>query len=1733
VTRSIHAPLLEQSIPDWLNQATAQHHEGLRSTRAPLPPWYRKASRQQRKAFDASLAASFNAQSRFARTMADLHDIHAFAEPLLARKLRELFSVELDLDNTFLLLVQAIEAGIWGIEVGTFEVSRMSLLQAALHNFEAAEGEHGAFHRSSAFYRRNGPSGWQEAISPSMSVRQFIQACRALDIGAQYQQYLKRFLYPQSSVELQNLREQFIAVQKTALRAAAERALLQNDIEPQDHASILAIIDGQLQPCQGEKRIWFCELGLMKRRLNGCLCLAIGARFEAPTELLLYIPDDPYHPLKRYRAEHLESALRQRFTQHQASSAEDSGAAAYQRFFSRFVPYADRAYYFSQFTCDAADATFVSKYWSYLRLLNDWLNGFSPLPSVALNHLPPAPAIRQVPSADPFLAPVCMPFKGRFFWDDNIDPWDYLFERHREQMIDDARSYAVPSAEIDARVRKALFAKLLGIGMLALNTLSMFVPVLGETMMAVMACQLLEESIEGVVEWSEGDRKAATAHLADIAQNLLLLGLMVGVGKGFDRLLAVDATPVIEDLHPVTLPDGSRRLCRAELDGYEVPGPFNPQTGPDAQGRYEWDGKTVIRIDGRVYEPFYDPAQACWRIRHPVDPQAYQPMLTHNRAGAWRHTLENPLGWSRTHLLRRLGHVADAYSDSQLLQIADISGVSDNALRRVHMDNRLPPPELVDALRLFDADRSVAQVLEQIVGERAIDERYLLALHLVSELPGWPAGRIVQVFEHPRLTGPRIEYGFDRLTADTPRKPPIRMSRFDVLSGELPMRVLAALEESEVIALLGPELARDRGWRPQALRDRIAAYAQTRRPALFDSLYRRNATADPGVAKLQRVFPGLSDAAAQEILAHAEAPDLATLQTSGRVPHAMLEEARWYARRGRLTRTLAQLQMDNMLSADTRRLALHTLSRLPGWSDDVRLEVRVGHIAGRLLDAIGSETAGLRGYVVKTGPVYQAFNARGEALNAPSASADTFYASVLHALPAATRRALGVAQAGQSLALQRAIRVYATEHVADSAAILAPHGPGRRAFVPPQRIREHLLGYPASGEGAAGAAGLNTALVVRIQQLYPGLKFTGANGFLLNLLRAGKTEPQILQVLEELRQQWLSLRNTLDTWAEWGSNLRQKSLVVLNLKVAWRNGPLAEEKPALRRLELISDEPLPALSVDFPHISLLRLRLPNSSEAQIRDLLVRFPELKYLDLRDSRLIVDPIPAENAAGLVELDLSGNPLYWLDVASMSNLRTLILKDTRMQSLPHGAEHLPHLSWLDLRNTLIRELPPGFLARDDMLLNCNLAGTTLTPQTWLEQQIANYRYEVAHGLPHGALERFHLEQAPEIDTQPIENGTLLASRLLPFPPELPASENMPSFIERLQRIDAELNEDEARQVIQRLRDGASDEQVNARLNHWGERFAALTRQLNGWVFSRRSGSPLYGGRWSSSQGRSEAAARIIACWKKGLAGEAVGDARVLDLEAIHGLGALPALPPEFTHVEALNLRGNAFNEADLQGFLPAFPRLRWLELGLNDLSSVPQAIADMPVLEELGLSANRFADMPSLVRQLSHLAHLRWLKLNYNRFKVFDGPVLQALPGLQRLELSYNQLNRFVGPVSHALQRLLLTGNSLAEWPDGVLQAPNLEYLGLTGNPIAEIPLEAFDGSHDRLLAGTRMSSDQRHLSADNLLRIRAYLDRVGGTRALGISRQKLEKWIAADQRQVSDDTDLDTSTDDSQK
>lgn len=1187
-TRSLHGELLEQAIPGWLTGATTERRSALKQANAPLPEWYRKASAQQRKSLNDSVTASFKAQTRLDKIMAGLQDIDTFAAPLLTKALKDQFNVELDINKTFLQLKKPLEVGVFGIDISSFEVLKVPLLQAALHNFEAAECEPGAFHPSSGFQAQGSTPGTLDPVTTKLTVEQFTRLCRTLDIGAKYQEYLKDYLHPKDAVAKHVFREKFCTAQKTAMRAAAERALLQKDIEPKDYTSILSIIDGDLEPSQGNKQIWFRDLELMKHRMNGCVLFSICEKYRYSDELILYVPNEPDHPLKRYTWEQLQAMFKQRFTAREGEPA-DGQPTAYQRFFSQFVAYADRPHYFSQFTVDAADKTFAQSISPYAPLLNKLASGVSPFGFFTLKELPPGPVIPQVPNDDPYLSPSGITRQGEGLWAENVDLWNYLLEQHRDRLIADARSHAVPTKDVDARVRSEKIAALLNIGMLVLTTVSMFVPVMGEVMMGVMAGQLLEETFEGAIEWGEGDRKAARAHLIDVAENLALLALMAGAGKGLTKLVAVKAEPVIEHTHQVVLPNGQTRLWTAELSGYESPDTLDRNVAPNAQGQYLVGGKTYIRLQGKVYEQQYDQSANRWRIRHPDDAQTYQPLLAHNAAGAWRHTLEQPLTWDRLTLLRRIGYATDAYSDEQLLKVADISGVSDNALRKMHMDNTLPPPELKDAMRLFDADLDVGRVIEQVASGQSIDGRYLHALPLVTELPHWPSGRVLKMFDGPELFGPSVKYGVERLAPGIKIKAPIRITRADVLGGKLPARILAALDESEITRLLGAEPARVRDTRVQEFRKQLAHLLRTRQPALFDSFYKGTGSVDPWVARLQRLSPGLSESAAQTVLNQARPEELERLKSTGRMPLRLQEQARWHAQQGRLSRAHAGLQMENLASADSPRLALHTLEQLPGWSQKVRLEIREGSLEGALIDGIGSETAGTRKYLIKKGPYYQAFNERAEALNSFAGQGDNFYSSIMHALPDETRQALGMPNVGQSAELRRAIVEYAANHPGESAQILRDQSPHKPWFKPPKQIAENLVGYPASGR-----PGSNPALVSRVQDIYPDLTDEQALKFLLEQWGEGKTDQQIFTLLANRLREWQALEATLDQWAASErrtllSMLDGRRVVAQAIKSAWRNSPRVAENPWYAELGIFCSDPLPALEADFSHIRELKV----------------------------------------------------------------------------------------------------------------------------------------------------------------------------------------------------------------------------------------------------------------------------------------------------------------------------------------------------------------------------------------------------------------------------------------------------------------------------------------------------------------------------------------------------------------
>jgi Leucine-rich repeat (LRR) protein len=1621
ISRSLHGDFIERSIPDWLVDATPERLAAFRDSPTQPPLWYRHATAAQRQALHTQTRAAFTTQTRLDKAMAGLQGIDRFAEPLLVHALKEKFNVTLDVNTTFLQLRQAVEVGVLGIDIASYEVLKLPLLQAALHNFEAAECESGAFHESSGFLEQDTASTFK-AITTGISVKQFTSLCRSLDIGAQYQAYLKDYLYSQDAVTRTVLREKFTTAQKAALRAAAEMALLKKDIEPDDYRMLLAVADGERFPRLGGKPVWFCDLSLMKHRMTGCVLFVISDKYRYTDEWILYVPHDPYAPLKRYSASTMDRAFKQRFTERDAKAPDDGSPTPYQRFFSRFVAYADLPDYFRQLAKAAPDPSFSHKVASYAPLLNEIAKGVNPFAIfTGLRHLPPgSPPPRQA-NPDPFLAPRDIPRAGHGLWADNVDLWDYLFDQHRAKLVADARAHAVPTADVDARVRSEKLARLLNIGMLLFTAVSMFVPVLGELMMGVMAAQLLYESFAGAIEWSEGDRQAAKAHLLDVAQNLAFLAVTAGVGKGLAKLASVKAQPVIENLEPVTLPSGEQRLWKPDLKGYEqavsLPG------DADAQGQFRLNGKTYIRLDGKVYEQAWDETQQRWRIRHPSDPEAYQPLLSHNGAGAWRLALERPQHWDRLTSLRRMGPAVEGLSDETLLRAADISGVDEAALRKMHLDNALPPPALVDALRLFESDRGVEEVIEQLEGAQPINGRYFYSLPLVTQMPRWPLGRVLQVFEGPELAGPSIQYGVERLVGLRQRKPAIRVSRADVLSGELPQRILAQLDEAEITGMLGGEPARVVAARPQELRKQLADFARTRKPAIFDSLYNGTEPHAPWVTRLQRECPGLSEPAAQAVLAQADGEEIARMQASNTVPLHLLQQGRWYAQQGRLARAFAGLSGENMASADSRHLALQTLADLPGWPSTLRLEVREGNMAGTLLDGIGSEAATQRKYLVKRGPTYQAFDERGEALNSVPAYGDNFFPSLMHALPDDARQSLGVAHVGEHARLQRLIRDHALEHRLASARIVTGRLHQQPWFRPPQRIADKLVGYPASGRGAGASPDLTT----RVQAVYTRLTDDQANGFILRQMLSGKSERDIVHLLNNRQREWQALESTLDQW----TGAQQPSLTGRNLwvlgrggvadaiKGSWQRAPLAED-PQFARLELFINEPLPPLEADFSHVRHLVVGGAGLTDATVEPLLATFSNVQNLEIRmtssDLRRVPDALL--NLSALTELKITrdiSTPAFVdtqvaklqrltqlrsltlqnvmelnqeMDFSGFTQLRYLRVSGGFLSELPAELLRLPHLERVDFKRMSVRSLPPELLTpgHERLWRGLSLDWSRLDP----EQFRAAYEYvqaQAEHWVDQEEMVREYCQA--ELTRLGTRNNMMVDySRSLARSAAL-----QEAFLVRWTGARSRF------QAIEAL----SAEQ------------AALSADLATW-----QGPQTYS---ADHLMRMRAAQAIDNAWYDGLLQRynAPHYATTLELPALSVL-EMPPLPAQgFSHIQTLNLRGLRAPLESLRGFIRGFGQLRNLDLSDCALGELPLAAADQSLLETLDLGKN-----PLTRLDVSAMDRLQALNLG--------GSALQALPtGVEQLaQLSWLDLRdsavTSLAPAALARDELVLSLNLL---------------------------------------------------------------------------------------------------------
>ncbi len=1669
VSRSLHGEFIEQAIPDWLINATPERRDAFRADALPAPGWYRQASLAQRQALHTQAVASFTAQSRLDKAMASLQDVDHFAEPRLIKALKDQFNVSLDVNKTVLQLRQPVEVGVFGIDIASYDVLKLPLLQAALHNFEASECKAGAFHESSGFIEQDPVSGAFNPVSTSLTVAQFTQLCRTLDIGAQYQAYLKSYLQPKDAVAEQVLREKFITAQKTALRTAAEMALLKKDIEAADYRMILSVVAGEQFPRLDGKPVWFRDLSLMKHRMTGCVLFMISEKYRYTDEWILYIPHDPQSPLKRYTGTTMASLFKQRFTTRDATAADDGNPTPYHRFFSRFVAYADLPDYFSQLTEDAPDPSFKHKAAAYAPLFNELAKGFNPFAVfTGIRHLPPLPQATRKANPDPYLAPRELTREGHGLWAENVDLWTYLFEQHRNKIIADARAHAVPTADADAKARSEKFARLLNIGMLLFTAVTMFVPVLGELMMVVMAGQLLYETFEGALEWSEGDRRAAKAHLLDVAENLALLAVTAGAGKGLAKLAGVKAEPVIENLDAVTLPNKETRLWKPDLSGYEhnlsLTGSANPL------GQYPLDGKTFIRLDSKVYETTWDPSLKRWRICHPTDVDAYQPLLTHNHAGAWRHTLERPLGWDRLTLLRRMGPVTQAFTDEQLLRIADVSGVDDNTLRKMHLDNALPTPALADAMRLFEADQGVDQVLEQLDGARPINGRYLYSLPLVTRMPRWPVGRILEVFEGTPSSGPSIKYGSEMRIAAGQRRAAVRISRADVLGGELAQRILEQLDEAEITRLLGGEAARVHATRPQEFGKQLAHFARTRQPAIFDSLYTGTNAQSPWVARLQRECPGLSEVAAQTVLADAEGAELARLQETRQMPLRLLEQARWYAQEGRLGHAFAGLYLENMVSADSRRLALYSLAELPGWSSGLRVEVRDGTFTGAQLDAIGPQDAANRKVLVKQGPGYQAFDEQGESLHSVAPGGKNFYTALMHALPDETRRALGVPQVSQHAQLQRLIVDEAIAHPVRAAQTIAERNRLRGDNKPPRRISDTQIGYLASGHESV--EGLD--LEARVKAVYTQLTDDQVSGFIFRHMTAHRSDRDIVNLLNRRMHEWQTLEATLDQWVAAGPPPRRgiaaeifgRRHVALAVKRSWQMAPMAD-LPQFARLELYIDDALPPLEADFSHVRQLRLGGRGLADTNMDLLLTTFPKVEQLQVSVSTPRIRRLPdaLQTLSELTELyltvDMPGEafataeieklegmtrlqtlsldrvlpPNRVFDASRLTQLRSLKIAGLFNQSLPAGVLELPHLHRLNLKNTSIRSLPAALFTagHEQLWRGLSLDWSVIDRETfktayeYLGRQAGHWvdLEEMVSEYCRGALKRFKSEVRQRHQPSLGDSDLVYVSFLSKWASE----QSRFVAIEALSTEHAELT---------------------ASLRAWTDKTQLSADDLIN-VHDAQMKMHIHAGHVKLAED-------IYTCWYERLKQRYTGlmqdSSLLLDGSALEDLPTLPAL--RWENVRTIMLTPHSLPLLRLREFVSGFSELRRLDLSHSTLKTLPISAGDAPKLEVLECAGSAIETLD-----------------------------LRGFSQLQRLDL----------------RRVALT-----QWPTGIEQLSQLKWLDVRGTGLTTLPANVL--TQDELLLNSRFDIDR----LDDATQVTLTQALTRQERTLGLPEGTLKRYLA---------------------
>ena len=1238
-----------------------------------MPKWLLDAEPGVIDALNASMAQSRAYHERVGKKFSQLQSVDSYCGALLEAELKREFALRFDIHLDQLAVVHerliTDDTLLATVRHRLEHDEPKSLLWAALQNFSADEALADGFHAQSHIRL----DGHPEHLSP-LKPHYFAAVCRTLDLGAKYQTYLQTFLGVAPTGEANPDATQLATESNLRLlkiydmQVDAHIAWLKKNITETSYKALVAVLVPPSQTATTTtasldgKPVVLSSISLLDTPIDGVVIFSPETLLLHPgNRLIAYIPNDPVAPF-------FEFTSLQVFTDELKQRLQDP---AYVSFFSRFVALSARAAFVKK----------LNERPVYLGLTADVL-------SMSAAH--------------------------------------YLCTVQLKNMFADAQLLAVPTGVLDERLREERWQLYKGVGLLLINVAALFVPVLGDLMLAVAIGDMLKEVYEGVEDWTHGDTDHAREHLLTVAKDIAVnVAVVVGVSAikaAASRLN--EATRVhFEGFEAIKREDGAVRLWNRNLEHYENPSAHMHRYTADARGFFTHQARQHITVAAKHYPVEFDRALQQWRIPHARRPQAFKPALLHNGDGAWQLAHELPLEWQGSAaILGRLGGAAATLDERTLEQVRQLTHTSEEIMRRVHLENLLPPPLLAITLKRFEIDRALTAFVEQMSTPQYNAAHWAhWQLSLLPYLQKWPAGKGFVVADESGQSLAR--YG----STLWPTTSQINLTSAVLHDGKLLEAVLAALPADEGKALLSHELSQSP--KPvSALAKTLADYLQGNRKKVFERFYQAfDVSRAPEAKTIEAAFPGLPKAVTQALVESASTGQRQVLRTA-KVPLKMAETARFYLREARLDRAIEGFYLKDQANADTERLMLHFLDRLPGWPADIRWEVRTGSLQGSVTRTVGNTRAPITPRVlVKTEQGVLRYKPRGSIYTLEPGISAELSDAMFESLTPLEREGMGLDALRGSDTFNEALAAQAANARQESAQVLGMQ-PIKPGFKPPSVMPDGQIGYPLCGLDAGGHS---SALQRRVRELFPEYSQEQVLDCLDMLVESG-VEP--LRALRERKRVRTSLRNCLQTWidstpseiplahspVDHAEDRYQAAGIIERI---WRRHPRfypQADSVEGRTLNLsglrVGSFPVLPVMADFTHIRVLKLNNMNCKNTA-DSFLEHFSGVEVLEMDNNQMNTLPLPLETMANLRHLSLAQNELFMnaanqsmllglsklevlnltdnflgagLDLSRLNHLRRIYLRRTWIDTWPQALASRPLLEAADLRQNHIAEIP-----------------------------------------------------------------------------------------------------------------------------------------------------------------------------------------------------------------------------------------------------------------------------------------------------------------------------------------------------------------------------------------------------------------------------------------------------------